>query len=110
MTRARCSPRLSRGVSRRPNVRPSNNKPISGSCGASRPQKLPVRKGGRPMQIVRAETEFNHGYPVPTGRPEQEFGDLDPPPPYQVGVQCRWLVADFCHLVEVWKELREMNR
>jgi hypothetical protein len=62
------------------------------------------------MQIVRAETEFNHGYPVPTGRPEQEFGDLDPPPPYQVGVQCRWLVADFCHLVEVWKELREMNR
>jgi hypothetical protein len=55
------------------------------------------------MQIVRAETEFNHGHPVPTERPEQEFGDLDPPLPYQVGVQCRWLVGDFRHLMEVWK-------
>lgn len=32
-----------------------------------------------------------------------EFGDVDPPPPYQVGVKCRWLVGDFRHLIEVWK-------
>ncbi len=32
-----------------------------------------------------------------------EFGDVDPPPPYKVGVKCRWLVGDFRHLVEVWK-------
>jgi predicted ATP-grasp superfamily ATP-dependent carboligase len=32
-----------------------------------------------------------------------EFGDVDPPPAYQVGLRCRWLVGDFRHLVEVWK-------
>jgi len=32
-----------------------------------------------------------------------EFGDVNSPPPYKVGVQCRWLVGDFRHLVEVWK-------
>jgi predicted ATP-grasp superfamily ATP-dependent carboligase len=32
-----------------------------------------------------------------------EFGDVAPPPDYKVGVQCRWLVGDFRHLVEVWK-------
>jgi predicted ATP-grasp superfamily ATP-dependent carboligase len=32
-----------------------------------------------------------------------EFGDVDPPPSYKVGVKCRWLVGDFRHLVEVWK-------
>jgi predicted ATP-grasp superfamily ATP-dependent carboligase len=32
-----------------------------------------------------------------------EFGDVDPPPPYKVGIKCRWLVGDFRHLVEVWK-------
>jgi hypothetical protein len=32
-----------------------------------------------------------------------EFGDVDPPPPYKVGLKCRWLVGDFRHLVEVWK-------
>lgn len=32
-----------------------------------------------------------------------EFGDVDPPAGYQVGVKCRWLVGDFRHLIEVWK-------
>jgi len=32
-----------------------------------------------------------------------EFGDVEPPPPYRVGVRCRWLVGDFRHLVEVWR-------
>jgi predicted ATP-grasp superfamily ATP-dependent carboligase len=32
-----------------------------------------------------------------------EFGDVDPPPAYQVGRRCRWLVGDFRHLLEVWK-------
>lgn len=32
-----------------------------------------------------------------------EFGDVDSPPPYKVGVRCRWLVGDFRHLVEVWR-------
>jgi predicted ATP-grasp superfamily ATP-dependent carboligase len=32
-----------------------------------------------------------------------DSGDVDPPPAYKVGVQCRWLVGDFRHLVEVWK-------
>jgi len=32
-----------------------------------------------------------------------EFGDVAPPPPYKVGVKCRWLVGDFRHLIEVWK-------
>jgi len=32
-----------------------------------------------------------------------EFGDVEPPRPYKVGVRCRWLVGDFRHLVEVWK-------
>jgi predicted ATP-grasp superfamily ATP-dependent carboligase len=32
-----------------------------------------------------------------------ECGDVDPPPTYKVGVQCRWLVGDFRHLIEVWK-------
>jgi predicted ATP-grasp superfamily ATP-dependent carboligase len=32
-----------------------------------------------------------------------EFGDVDPPSPYKTGIQCRWLVGDFRHLVEVWK-------
>lgn len=32
-----------------------------------------------------------------------EFGDVEPPPPYKVGVRCRWFVGDFRHLVEVWK-------
>ena len=32
-----------------------------------------------------------------------EFGDVDPPPAYEVGLQCRWLVGDFRHLVEVWR-------
>jgi predicted ATP-grasp superfamily ATP-dependent carboligase len=32
-----------------------------------------------------------------------EFGDVEPPPAYKVGVRCRWLVGDFRHLVEVWK-------
>jgi predicted ATP-grasp superfamily ATP-dependent carboligase len=32
-----------------------------------------------------------------------EFGDVDPPPPYNAGLKCRWLVGDFRHLVEVWK-------
>jgi predicted ATP-grasp superfamily ATP-dependent carboligase len=32
-----------------------------------------------------------------------EFGDVDSPSPYKIGVQCRWLVGDFRHLVEVLK-------
>jgi predicted ATP-grasp superfamily ATP-dependent carboligase len=32
-----------------------------------------------------------------------EFGDVDPPAPYKVGVKCRWLAGDFAHLMEVWK-------
>jgi predicted ATP-grasp superfamily ATP-dependent carboligase len=32
-----------------------------------------------------------------------EFGDIDFPAAYRVGVKCRWLVGDFRHLVEVWK-------
>ena len=32
-----------------------------------------------------------------------EFGDVDPPPSYKVGIRCRWFVGDFRHLVEVWK-------
>lgn len=32
-----------------------------------------------------------------------EFGDVDPPAAYKVGIQCRWLVGDFRHLLEVWK-------
>ena len=32
-----------------------------------------------------------------------EFGDVDPPSPYKVGVRCRWFVGDFRHLVEVWQ-------
>jgi predicted ATP-grasp superfamily ATP-dependent carboligase len=32
-----------------------------------------------------------------------EFGDVEPPPSYKVGVRSRWLVGDFRHLVEVWK-------
>jgi predicted ATP-grasp superfamily ATP-dependent carboligase len=32
-----------------------------------------------------------------------EFGDVDPPGPYRVGVRCRWLVGDLRHLVGVWK-------
>ena len=32
-----------------------------------------------------------------------EFGDVEPPPPYKVGLRCRWCVGDFRHLVEVWK-------
>lgn len=31
-----------------------------------------------------------------------EFGDVAPPPAYKIGVQCRWLVGDLRHLVEVW--------
>ena len=32
-----------------------------------------------------------------------EFGDVETPPAYQVGVRCRWSVGDFRHLIEVWK-------
>jgi predicted ATP-grasp superfamily ATP-dependent carboligase len=32
-----------------------------------------------------------------------EFGDVDPPPTYRLGVKCRWFVGDFRHLVEVCK-------
>ncbi len=32
-----------------------------------------------------------------------EFGEVDPPPAYKIGIQCRWLVGDFRHLVGVWK-------
>jgi predicted ATP-grasp superfamily ATP-dependent carboligase len=32
-----------------------------------------------------------------------EFGDVDPPPSYKVGLRCRWLVGDFRHLLEVWR-------
>jgi predicted ATP-grasp superfamily ATP-dependent carboligase len=32
-----------------------------------------------------------------------EMGDVETPPPYQVGVRCRWLLGDARHLVEVWK-------
>jgi predicted ATP-grasp superfamily ATP-dependent carboligase len=32
-----------------------------------------------------------------------EFGDVDPPVSFKVGVRCRWLVGDFRHLIEVWK-------
>ncbi len=32
-----------------------------------------------------------------------EFEDIDPPPPYKVGVRSRWLLGDFRHLIEVWK-------
>jgi predicted ATP-grasp superfamily ATP-dependent carboligase len=32
-----------------------------------------------------------------------EFGDVDSPPSYKVGVKCRWLAGDFGHLMEVWK-------
>jgi predicted ATP-grasp superfamily ATP-dependent carboligase len=32
-----------------------------------------------------------------------EFGDVDPPPPYRLGVRCRWLAGDFGHLLEVWR-------
>jgi predicted ATP-grasp superfamily ATP-dependent carboligase len=32
-----------------------------------------------------------------------EFGDVEPPEPYKVGVRCRWFVGDFRHLVEVWR-------
>jgi len=31
-----------------------------------------------------------------------EFGDVETPPPYRIGVRCRWLLGDFRHLVEVW--------
>ena len=32
-----------------------------------------------------------------------EHGDLHRPPPYRVGVRCRWLLGDLRHLVEVWR-------
>lgn len=32
-----------------------------------------------------------------------EFGDVAPTSAYKVDVQCRWLVGDLRHLVEVWK-------
>jgi predicted ATP-grasp superfamily ATP-dependent carboligase len=32
-----------------------------------------------------------------------EHGDVEAPPPYQVGVRCRWFVGDFRHFVEVMK-------
>ena len=32
-----------------------------------------------------------------------EFGDVAQPPPYKVGIRCRWLVGDFRHLLAVWK-------
>lgn len=32
-----------------------------------------------------------------------EFGDVDSPTSYKVGVRCRWMVGDFRHLVEVWR-------
>ncbi len=32
-----------------------------------------------------------------------EFGDVDAPPSYKVGVKCRWLVGDLRHLAEVLK-------
>jgi predicted ATP-grasp superfamily ATP-dependent carboligase len=32
-----------------------------------------------------------------------EFGDVAPPAGYKPGVQCRWLVGDFRHMVEVLK-------
>lgn len=31
-----------------------------------------------------------------------EFGEVETPPPYKLGVRCRWLVGDFRHVVEVW--------
>lgn len=32
-----------------------------------------------------------------------EFGDVDPPGAYRIGIRCRWLVGDLRHLVGVWK-------
>jgi len=32
-----------------------------------------------------------------------EFGDVDPPAHYRVGVKCRWLAGDLWHLLEVWQ-------
>jgi predicted ATP-grasp superfamily ATP-dependent carboligase len=32
-----------------------------------------------------------------------ELGDVEAPSTYKIGVQCRWLVGDLRHLVEVWK-------
>jgi predicted ATP-grasp superfamily ATP-dependent carboligase len=32
-----------------------------------------------------------------------EYGDVEIPPAYKVGVRCRWLIGDFRHLIEVWK-------
>ena len=32
-----------------------------------------------------------------------EQGDVEPPPPYRVGVRSRWLLGDLRHLVEVWR-------
>lgn len=32
-----------------------------------------------------------------------EFGDVQPPHGYKVGVRCRWLVGDFRHMLEVLK-------
>jgi len=29
--------------------------------------------------------------------------DITPPPPYRVGVRCRWWLGDLRHLVEVWR-------
>jgi predicted ATP-grasp superfamily ATP-dependent carboligase len=32
-----------------------------------------------------------------------EFGDVDPPGAYRIGIRCRWLVGDLRHLVGVWR-------
>jgi predicted ATP-grasp superfamily ATP-dependent carboligase len=32
-----------------------------------------------------------------------ETGEVQTPPPYRIGVRCRWLLGDVRHLIEVWK-------
>ena len=32
-----------------------------------------------------------------------EHGDVPSPPPYRIGVRCRWLLGDLRHLAEVWR-------
>jgi predicted ATP-grasp superfamily ATP-dependent carboligase len=32
-----------------------------------------------------------------------EVGEVETPPPYRVGVQCRWFLGDIRHLAEVWR-------
>jgi predicted ATP-grasp superfamily ATP-dependent carboligase len=33
----------------------------------------------------------------------EEHGDVGSPPPYQIGLRCRWLLGDVRHLISVWR-------